>query len=82
MGARVSVPTPSSTESLLARARRLADDQRPYDALRLLDSIGPGDPLRADADALRARIQQALLAGVDATDPSVRQAAATSAGPP
>lgn len=82
MGGRASVPTPSSTESLLARARRLADEQRPYDALRLLDSIGPGDPLRADADALRARIQQALLAGVDATDQSVRQAAATSAGRP
>lgn len=78
MRTRASVPTPASTELLLARARRLADEQRPYDALRLLDVIGPGDPLRADADGLRARIQQALLAGVEAADPSARQPPVTN----
>ena len=60
-GLRVPLPVPSVAEVALARARRLVDEGRGREALRLLSAIGPGDPLRLDADALRIAIQQELL---------------------
>jgi hypothetical protein len=54
------LPVPRSAEIDLDRARLLLA-QHPRDALRLLDRIGPNDPLRAEAAALRADAQRALL---------------------
>jgi hypothetical protein len=45
----------------LSRARALYVDGRLHDALRLLDSVAVGDPLKAEADQLRADVQQRLL---------------------
>lgn len=56
------LPVPSASEVALVRARALFDKGRLRDALRLLDTIGEGDPLEPDADRLRAAIQRALLA--------------------
>jgi hypothetical protein len=47
----------------------LFDGGKPHDALRLLESIDRGDPLRADADALTAAIQMTLLATVSPGEP-------------
>jgi tetratricopeptide (TPR) repeat protein len=55
------LPVPSSSEVSLARARAWAGSGRLRDALAALEAIRPGDPLRAQADDLRARIQQQLL---------------------
>jgi hypothetical protein len=41
-----------------------------HDALRLLDRIGITDPVRADADRLRADIQRDLLAAASAGTPA------------
>lgn len=70
---------PPASEAALARARALIGDRprgqnailSPDDArvlreaLRILEGVRPGDPLRADADILRTNIQQALLASVE-----------------
>jgi tetratricopeptide (TPR) repeat protein len=53
---------PRSSESAMDRARSLFASGRPYDALRAIDLIRSTDPLRADADKLKATIQRALLA--------------------
>ena len=58
------LPVVRSAEIRLARAKALFESGRPHDALRLLDSIDRGDPLRADADTLTAAIQTTLLATV------------------
>lgn len=55
------LPVPSASEVSLARARAWSGSGRLRDALAALESIRPGDPLRAQADDLRARIQQQLL---------------------
>jgi hypothetical protein len=55
------VPVPSASEVSLARARSWSASGRLRDALTALDAIRPGDPLRAQADELRASIQQQLL---------------------
>lgn len=55
------LPVPSSAEAALTRARRLQASGRLHDALDVLAAIRHGDPRRADADALRARIQRQLL---------------------
>ena len=55
------LPVPSVSEVSLARARAWSSSGRLRDALAALDSIRPGDPLRAEADELRARLQQQLL---------------------
>ena len=62
--ARVAVeplPVPSASDVWLARARAWSGSGRLRDALAALEAIRPGDPLRAQADDLRARIQQQLL---------------------
>ena len=48
----------------LDRARVLLAQGHPRDALRLLERIGPGDPLRAEAARLREDIQRELLSEV------------------
>ena len=52
---------PRAAEIDLDRARVLLQQGYPRDALRLLERIGPGDPLRAEAARLRADIQRELL---------------------
>jgi hypothetical protein len=56
----------------LARARALTGSGRLRDALSALDAIRRGDPLRAQADELRSRIQQQLLDAARATTPPTR----------
>ena len=53
---------PRSSETALDRARSLFASGRLYDALRAIDLVRPTDPLRADADRLKAAIQRELLA--------------------
>lgn len=55
------LPVARSSEAVLARARALQAGGHLKDALRMLDRIGIADPLRADADALRADMQRQLL---------------------
>lgn len=64
------LPVPSSAEGSLARARAWAGSGRLRDALTALDAIRPGDPLRSQADELRARIQQQLLDTAHASRPA------------
>ena len=61
------LPVPTASEVSLARARTLSSGGRLRDALAALDAIRRGDPLRAQADELRARIQQQLLDAARAT---------------
>lgn len=56
------LPVPSVAEAYLTRGRALFDGGRLRDALSEFDRVPAGDPLRADADAMRARIQNELLA--------------------
>jgi tetratricopeptide (TPR) repeat protein len=53
---------PRSAETALDRARALYQSGRPYDALRTVDLVRPTDPLRGEADKLKATIQRELLA--------------------
>jgi tetratricopeptide (TPR) repeat protein len=53
---------PRSSETALDRARSLFDSGRLHDALRAVELVRPSDPLRADADRLKAAIQRQLLA--------------------
>ena len=71
---RASDPLPvvRTSEMRLARAKALFESGKPHEALRLLDSIDPGDPVRADADSLTAVIQAALLVTVP-TSPSAEE---------
>jgi hypothetical protein len=60
------LPILRSSETRLARARDLYADGRLRDALRMLDEIGIADPLRPEADRLRADVQRDILATVPA----------------
>ncbi len=53
---------PRSSEAALDRARSLFASGRLYDALRAIDLVRPTDPLRAEADKLKAAVQRDLLA--------------------
>ena len=53
---------PLSSETALERARSLFASGRMYDALRAIDLVRPTDPLRTEADRLKAVIQRELLA--------------------
>jgi hypothetical protein len=55
------LPIPSPSEAAVSRARSLYDDGRLRDALNVLDAVGDSDPLRREADELRAAIQRRLL---------------------
>lgn len=61
------VPVPSASEVWIARARALKDKGRLSEALAALDAIRHGDALEVQADALRADIQQKLLAAARGT---------------
>ena len=65
------LPVPAANEAALARSRSLVETGRLQDALDQLDRIPVGDPLHAEADALRARIQRELLALAAAEQPAV-----------
>ena len=56
-----SLDVPLSSETYLLRARALFQAGRPRDALRALEPIGVGDPLRPPADRLRGELQRTLL---------------------
>lgn len=66
------IPLVRPSEVALARARALFDTGHAADAVRLVGTILPGDPNRAEADRLLAEIQRALLA---AGEPAVSAAA-------
>jgi hypothetical protein len=55
------LPVPTASELSLSRARALRARGHLREALGALDAIGYGDRLQAQADELRARIQQELL---------------------
>ncbi len=63
------LPMAQASEFPLARARTLAATGRLHDALRALERIPTADPLRRDADRLRADVQRQLLALVLAERP-------------
>jgi hypothetical protein len=56
------LPIPRRAETAISRARALAAGGRLHDALLALDTVRTTDPLRPEADRLRADIQQQLLA--------------------
>ena len=62
------------SEIRLAQAKALSDSGRLQEALRTLDAVDRGDPLRRDAETLIASIQGALLATVP-TSPAAEEAA-------
>jgi hypothetical protein len=55
------LPLVRGSEMRLARARELNARGLPHDALRLLGQVDVADPMRDEADRLRADIQRALL---------------------
>lgn len=56
------VVIPRSAETAIVRAQELFASGKLYDALRAVDLVRPTDPLRGDADKLKAMIQRELLA--------------------
>lgn len=68
------VPVVRTSEMRLARARALSESGKLHDALRILDEIDRGDPLRRDADTLTATIQAALLVSVPSSPPTSQAA--------
>jgi len=69
------LPLPRSAELALDRARERFATGHPLDALRLLSGIDVADPLRADADRLRAEIQRSLLRPIEASLAAEQEAA-------
>ena len=61
------LPVPSASDVAFARATTWYKSGRLRDALTVLDGIRPGDPLRPQADELRATIQLKLLEAARAT---------------
>lgn len=55
------VPVPRTSESVIARARGLANSGHLREALRVLDAVTLADPLRPQADRMRADVQRRLL---------------------
>jgi hypothetical protein len=74
------LPVPAPAETLVAQARTLFASGRLHDALRALDRVPIGDPLRGDAERLRADIQRELLAVAGTA--SVPNRSVTSPPPP
>ena len=64
------LPIVRNSEARVARARDLYGSGRLSDALRILDEIDIADPLRPEADALKAAIQRDLLATVPPSPPA------------
>jgi len=63
-----ALPLPSTADLVLARARALSARGHLHEALRLVETIGPGDERRAEADQLRAELQRTLLAAATAPE--------------
>lgn len=57
------LPIARTSERLVTRARELGAAGRLHDAIRALEAIGLGDPLRPEADRLRGDLQRQLLEG-------------------
>jgi len=77
------LPVPRASEIEIDRARVLLRQGYPRDALRMLERIGPGDPLRAEAAQLRADIQRELLSKSESggvQPPRAAEAAGVPAG--
>ncbi len=55
------LPVPSASDVRLARARAQYERGHLREALAEIDAVAPGDPRAAEADALKADIQQKLL---------------------
>ncbi|MBI2832844.1 MAG: hypothetical protein HYX76_00265 [Acidobacteria bacterium] len=66
-----ALPVPPASEVVLARARTLFERGRLRESWQVLEAIKPGDILSPDADALRARIQLALLSALEPAAPTV-----------
>ena len=64
-----SLPIPSASGVALARAQAQYERGHLHEALLALQAIGPGDPLIADADRLKAGIQLKLLESARAGQP-------------
>ena len=64
------IPVPTAAEASLARARTLHAKGRLREALAALDAVRAGDPLRSEADDLRATIQHELLATARLASPA------------
>jgi hypothetical protein len=64
------LPIVRVSELRIGRARELHAAGRPREALAELEEISLADPLRLDADRLKADIQRALLDGVPAEPPA------------
>jgi hypothetical protein len=56
------LPIPTSSERVLARAHALRSAGHLLDAVRTLETIDVADPLRPEADRLRAELQRQLIA--------------------
>lgn len=67
------LPTIRDSEILVARAARLRGEGRGLEALKELEQVQLGDPLRSDADRLKADIQRALLRSPAQPVPEVEQ---------
>ena len=63
------LPVVRASETAVARARDLYAGGHLRDALRVLDRVDTADPLRAEADRLRADIQRDLLAAAGIATP-------------
>jgi hypothetical protein len=59
------LPVARPSDRALARALALRSEGRHAEALRVLDAVDEADGQRAAADALRALIQQDVLAAVE-----------------
>ena len=62
-GQEERLPLPAASEGALSRARVLFEQGQLREALRALDAVKLGDPLKSEADLLRSTVQQTLLAG-------------------
>ena len=67
------LPIVRASEARMARARDLYTSGRLRDALRLLDEIDIADPLRPEADQLKADVQRRLLATAAQTPPAAAE---------
>lgn len=57
------LPIVRASDTRVSRARELAANGQPYEAVALLNQVNIADPLRAEADRLTADIQRGLLSG-------------------
>ena len=66
------LPIPTASDVAISRAQAQFERGHLREALLALDAIGPGDPLSADADQLKATIQSRLLEAARTAPPSTR----------